>query len=144
MTFAILARVQCACAVEVRHGDFVRLGATGEKVRRLQAALRREGLSASSTGVFDHDTEIAVRAFQRREHLVPEDGIAGPQLFQARLGRFGEIDGGIRRRARTRLTIVVAAFAESPQLNSTRKEACDAAADVGRAGDLRRYGPPGF
>ena len=50
----------------------LRVGSTGDKVRRLQQALRRENLPAPSNGIFDRETELAVRAFQRREGLSPE------------------------------------------------------------------------
>lgn len=59
------------------------VGSTGDKVRRLQEALRRENLPAPSNGIYDRETELAVRAFQRREGLSPENGVAGPATIAA-------------------------------------------------------------
>jgi hypothetical protein len=54
----------------------VRRGSTGEAVRQLQQALHID----PADGIFGAGTEAAVRAFQRRNGLVP-DGIVGPKSW---------------------------------------------------------------
>jgi peptidoglycan hydrolase-like protein with peptidoglycan-binding domain len=61
----------------------LRTGAFGETVRRLQRALRREGLYPGAIdGSFGGGTASAVRAFQRRVGL-PADGVVGPRTWEA-------------------------------------------------------------
>jgi peptidoglycan hydrolase-like protein with peptidoglycan-binding domain len=61
----------------------IRLGATGEPVRRLQRALRRTpNLSIAVDGVFGSKTESAVKDFQEGAGLVV-DGIVGPLTWAA-------------------------------------------------------------
>ncbi len=69
----------------------LRIHDQGDGVRWLQAALVELGFSpAEPSGVFDYDTELAVRAFQADRQLQP-DGAVGPltkmSLYRA-LGRY--------------------------------------------------------
>jgi peptidoglycan hydrolase-like protein with peptidoglycan-binding domain len=50
------------------------VGAEGPTVRRLQAALRREGIAVSVDGAFGPNTRRAVARFQRREGLAVNGG----------------------------------------------------------------------
>jgi peptidoglycan hydrolase-like protein with peptidoglycan-binding domain len=50
-------------------GALLSLGADGPPVRRLQAALRRQGFSVSVDGAFGPRTRLAVSRYQRREGL---------------------------------------------------------------------------
>jgi general secretion pathway protein A len=70
----------------------LRSGDRGDGVAWLQAALAELGYApGTAAGVFDRDTELAVRAFQADHQLVP-DGEVGPltkmSLYRA-LGRYG-------------------------------------------------------
>lgn len=61
----------------------ISLGATGVAVRRLQRALRRTpdpGVAIS--GIFDAQTETAVKEFQQGAGLV-DDGVVGPLTWNA-------------------------------------------------------------
>src|SRR4051812_985308 len=61
----------------------IRLGATGEPVRRVQRALRRTpDLTVRIDGVFGPELDAAVKRFQRAAHLVV-DGIVGPKTWNA-------------------------------------------------------------
>lgn len=73
----------------------LRSGDRGEAVAWLQAALAELGFApGAAAGVFDRETELAVRAFQADHQLVP-DGEVGPltkmSLYRA-LGRYGAPD----------------------------------------------------
>ena len=58
-------------------------GATGDAVRRLQRALRRTpNLGLTVNGIFDSQTETAVKDFQQGAGLVV-DGIVGPLTWNA-------------------------------------------------------------
>ncbi|WP_127600287.1 N-acetylmuramidase domain-containing protein [Nitratireductor alexandrii] len=57
-------------------------GATGARVRSLQARLTAAGHAVDQDGVFGPATERALRAFQRRNGL-RADGIAGPKTWRA-------------------------------------------------------------
>jgi Putative peptidoglycan binding domain/Transglycosylase SLT domain len=48
-----------------------------QEVKELQAELSKEGFAVKKDGLFGHDTENAVKSFQR-SHRLYEDGIAGP------------------------------------------------------------------
>lgn len=48
-------------------GELLAIGAEGPPVRRLQAALRRQGFAVSVDGAFGPRTRLAVARFQRRE-----------------------------------------------------------------------------
>jgi peptidoglycan hydrolase-like protein with peptidoglycan-binding domain len=54
----------------------------GEDVRRLQDALRKQGISVTVDGVFGPGTDVAVRKFQTQKGLLP-DGIVGQQTRTA-------------------------------------------------------------
>ena len=54
----------------------------GLAVRRLQRALADAGIAVPVTGVFDAETDRAVRAYQQREGL-KADGIVGPATWAA-------------------------------------------------------------
>lgn len=59
----------------------LRLGSEGPFVQMIQTALIRSGyLSGSPNGIFDNNTENAVRRFQREFGLSP-DGIVGPLTY---------------------------------------------------------------
>ncbi|MDX1690206.1 MAG: peptidoglycan-binding domain-containing protein [Acidimicrobiia bacterium] len=65
--------------------EMLKSGAQGPKVKELQRALQRKGISAGAIdGAFGPKTEDAVKEYQKREGLV-SDGIAGP----ATLGSLG-------------------------------------------------------
>jgi peptidoglycan hydrolase-like protein with peptidoglycan-binding domain len=67
-------------AIDGRGRPTVRRGDEGEFVRLVQTAV-----GTPVTGTFDATTEEAVRAFQRRNGLVP-DGIVGPRTWAAVAG----------------------------------------------------------
>ncbi len=59
----------------------LRYGMKGEEVRRMQQALIKQGyLKGTADGVFGTKTEVAVRKFQKKHHLVV-DGVAGPKTL---------------------------------------------------------------
>jgi len=60
----------------------LKIGATGDAVRRLQLALRSHGELVDVDWTFGPATEKAVKSFQLRKHLRP-DGIAGPNTNKA-------------------------------------------------------------
>jgi peptidoglycan hydrolase-like protein with peptidoglycan-binding domain len=61
----------------------IRLGSTGDAVRRLQRALRRTpNLGLVVDGVFSQQVESAVKDFQQGAGLVV-DGVVGPQTWNA-------------------------------------------------------------
>lgn len=62
-------------AVDVSGRPTLRRGATGELVSKVQAKV-----NAAASGIFDGETEAAVRQFQRDHGLVP-DGIIGPRTW---------------------------------------------------------------
>ncbi len=63
--------------------DLLRLGSKGPNVAELQRQLVEAGFSPGAVnGVFGHETEVAVSAFQHARGLVV-DGIAGPKVHQA-------------------------------------------------------------
>lgn len=67
---------------------YLRIGSGGPLVRSVQEQLQGDGfLSNAARGVFDRQTEEAVRAFQRSRRLDP-DGIVGPDTWRA-LGEAG-------------------------------------------------------
>jgi len=72
----------------------LRAGDRGEGVAWLQGALDELGFAPGAAGVFDQDTETAVRAFQADHELEP-DGEVGPltkmSLYRA-LGRYAAPD----------------------------------------------------
>jgi N-acetylmuramoyl-L-alanine amidase len=56
----------------------------GDDVQELQARLNALGFDAGrEDGIFGHETDRAVRAFQREYGLLEEDGIFGPRSFAA-------------------------------------------------------------
>ncbi|MEM6253105.1 MAG: peptidoglycan-binding protein [Cyanobacteria bacterium P01_D01_bin.156] len=57
-------------------------GAKSNEVFKLQQLLAQRLGSVSITGLFDYETEIAVKTFQSRMFLTP-DGIVGPLTWQA-------------------------------------------------------------
>lgn len=59
---------------------FLRKGARGALVRRLQEALAAHGVAIEADGVFGPKTDAAVRKFQSNEGLTV-DGIAGPKTW---------------------------------------------------------------
>lgn len=59
----------------------LRLGSSGELVRRLQRELRRRGLRVAVDGAFGPRTKRALRRLQRRLGLRPS-GVAGPLLLR--------------------------------------------------------------
>jgi lysozyme len=63
-------------------GVVLRRGASGERVKQLQAALGRAGYKVAVDGIFGAGTERAVRAAQAA-HGLSVDGIAGPLTFKA-------------------------------------------------------------
>lgn len=61
----------------------ISLGSKNDQVKALQTELRKLGyLNGPSDGEFGHDTEIALRSFQRINGL-PEDGVLGPRTIGA-------------------------------------------------------------
>lgn len=58
----------------------VKLGSTGEAVRRLQTLLNKHGARLKVDGIFGAKTLAAVRAFQKKVHITI-DGIVGPQTW---------------------------------------------------------------
>ncbi|MFG1704748.1 clostripain-related cysteine peptidase [Nonomuraea sp. M3C6] len=63
-------------------GPTLRLGSTGEEVRRLQELLRTRGYRVQADGYFGGSTYGALLNLQQREGL-PADGVAGPSTWQA-------------------------------------------------------------
>jgi hypothetical protein len=63
-------------AAYARHST-LSLGSRGNAVRALQQALAAHGGTLTVDGVFGPSTDVALRAFQRSNHLIP-DGVAGP------------------------------------------------------------------
>ena len=62
----------------------VHRGDTGSVVRKLQIALNKLGYGLEVDGAFGAKTEKAVRAYQKKAHLLV-DGIVGPQTWAALL-----------------------------------------------------------
>lgn len=60
----------------------LRLGAKGDAVKQLQAALNAKGAKLTVDGDFGKKTEAALIAFQKANKLHP-DGVAGPYTFDA-------------------------------------------------------------
>lgn len=58
----------------------LRIGATGDEVLTLQDLLNQWGFTSTQTGVFDENTEKAVRDFQQAQGL-SADGIVGKQTW---------------------------------------------------------------
>lgn len=56
-----------------------------DEVKILQRALAGWGFDVKPDGQFGPGTERAVRTFQRRQGLVPDDGIVGPKTWEALL-----------------------------------------------------------
>jgi GH25 family lysozyme M1 (1,4-beta-N-acetylmuramidase) len=54
----------------------------GDDVLRLQQALQTDGFDIAATGIFDTDTETAVKSFQAQNDLAV-DGIVGPMTWEA-------------------------------------------------------------
>ena len=78
-------------------GRLLRRGSAGEAVRTLQIRLRRIARSFPSipsvnvnTGVFDADTDAAVRAFQRTFGLTP-DGVVGQNTWNRTISIFNAV-----------------------------------------------------
>ncbi len=61
------------------------IGAENSQVEELQELLHDEGILEKEyiTGSFSEQTKEAVKAFQSKHHIVPEDGIAGPYTIGA-------------------------------------------------------------
>ena len=59
----------------------LRIGSTGEPVRRLQTELNRHGATLAVDGGFGVKTEAAVREFQARSRL-PVDGVVGKSTWK--------------------------------------------------------------
>ena len=68
--------------------EFLEMGSTGEKVRQLQAQLKRGGYEIKVDGIFGEETRAAVIDFQNSYGLVP-DGIVSLSTF------FGRPSSGI-------------------------------------------------
>jgi hypothetical protein len=64
----------------------VRYGARGSTVARLQGCLNAEGHAVAADGIFGPKTDMAVRVYQKSEHLVV-DGIVGLKTWTALLSR---------------------------------------------------------
>jgi len=62
--------------------ETLRLGSTGETVKKLQTALNQNGARLSVDGQFGAGTEAAVKDFQRKKGLAA-DGVAGPVTMKA-------------------------------------------------------------
>lgn len=60
----------------------LRAGATGDEVFTLQNLLNEWGFACPPTGVFDENTEKAVRDFQQAQGLTA-DGIVGKRTWEA-------------------------------------------------------------
>jgi N-acetyl-anhydromuramyl-L-alanine amidase AmpD len=84
-------------AVDEDDRPTLRRGARGQLVNVIQAAV---GLAPN--GVFDAETEAAVRQFQRRHGLVP-DGIVGPRTWATVMAESVARPAASRRSARGRL-----------------------------------------
>ena len=54
--------------------------ATGDSVRRLQAALAKAGFACGQDGIFGPATEAAVKAFQAAKGM-PQDGVVGAEMW---------------------------------------------------------------
>jgi murein L,D-transpeptidase YcbB/YkuD len=70
---------------EIPASTVLKSGMSGDRVAALQARLRhsgRAGVDVAASGVYDADTEKAVRAFQSG-HGLPADGQAGPATVAA-------------------------------------------------------------
>ena len=63
-------------------GPTLRLGSTGEEVRRLQESLRARGYRIQADGYYGASTYGAVLAFQQR-HRIPADGATGTATWRA-------------------------------------------------------------
>ena len=68
-------------AVQELPWPVVRRGSTGQPVRTLQYLLRARGRAVAVDGAFGHDTDRAVRAFQRSRGLAV-DGVVGPRTWR--------------------------------------------------------------
>jgi hypothetical protein len=64
------------------HHPTLRLGSTGEAVRRAQGILRQREAHLQVDGIFGRATEAAVVRFQRRAGLA-DDGVVGPKTWTA-------------------------------------------------------------
>ncbi len=69
----------------------LRLGAKGTSVTSLQTWLLKLGVLNRVTGIFNEQTEAAVRQFQLREGLKP-DGVAGRQTLALLFQKGGELE----------------------------------------------------
>lgn len=79
----------------------LRKGAKGSDVRSLQEGLSNHGVSVLRDGLYGEQTELAVRAFQRRQGLLP-DGIAGPKTMR----ELGIASSSAQRATHSRETIL--------------------------------------
>lgn len=55
-----------------------------DEVKELQQELNKEGFKLNETGLFDRDTETAVKRFQR-DHNLNDDGVVGPLTWSTLL-----------------------------------------------------------
>jgi hypothetical protein len=60
----------------------LRIGSSGDRVRRLQAALAKAGYDVKPDGSFGPATDRVLRAYQR-DHKLSADGAAGPKTLAA-------------------------------------------------------------
>jgi len=57
-------------------------GSSHPDVGKLQQSLGQQGHPVTRTGLFDYDTELAVKCFQSKAFLTP-DGVVGSKTWQA-------------------------------------------------------------
>ncbi|MGB3614714.1 MAG: peptidoglycan-binding protein [Elainellaceae cyanobacterium] len=57
-------------------------GSSHPDVQKLQQSLSQQGQPVTKTGLFDYETELAVKYFQSKMFLMP-DGIVGSRTWQA-------------------------------------------------------------
>ena len=96
-----LLAVVCLAVPATSDAAAFRLGDQGEAVMDIQRALAASGYDITVDGDFGPATEAALRSYQK-EHGLEVDGLAGPAVYEALLGReFPEISrsmmGGNRR-----------------------------------------------
>lgn len=81
-----------------KNGDSYSLGEKDPGIGKLQSFLNSQGAKLAVDGIYGRETEAAVRAFQKDQNLMLEDGKAGPKTLDAanQIIANGKGQGGIR------------------------------------------------